>query len=52
MVEHAALVPDKKGELDARGKTEHLKAVEGENLPLAQQWAGTEEFPMLRMLTL
>lgn len=44
MVEHAALVPDKKGELDARGKTEHLKAVEGENLPLAQQGAGTEEF--------
>ena len=43
MVEHAALVPDKKGELDARGKTEHLKAVEGENLAPS---------PMLRMLTL
>ena len=44
MVEHAALVPDKKRELDARGKAKHLKAVEGENLPLAQQGAGTEEF--------
>ena len=39
MIEDSRLVPDKKGQLDARRLPQHLKAVERKNLPLAQQGA-------------
>ena len=39
MIEDSRLVPDKKGQLDARRQPQHLKAVDRKNLPLAQQVA-------------